>query len=209
MLHSKMLHSKMLHTKMLQAKNVECKNIACNNVVPTILQEKNLHENDRIRFILRKLMLLKLLHKNLADKIQTFLCFPQMESFPLQLNPIATVCKNVLLWRWNILDPLPCVLSKKLSLFCSGVFVVFLVFGHSPSAIRFFSNFTFLGCFCFWMVESLDFSPFKFTLSKLCKTYHLILQTSYTEKYSLHLWLWTVSPTCYKNTFPRYKNFSY
>ena len=145
MLHSKMLHSKTLHTKMLQAKNVECKNIACNNVVPTILQEKNLHENDRIRFILRKLMLLKLLHKNLADKIQTFLCFLQMEFFPLQLNLIATVCKNVLLWRWSILDLLPCVPSKKLSFFLSRC--VRCVRPLPVSDSFFLSNFTFLGCF--------------------------------------------------------------
>ena len=70
----------------------------------------------------------------------------------------------------------------------------------------FFSNFTFLGCFCFWMVEFLDFSPFKFTLSKLCKTYHLILQTSYTEKYSLHLWLWT--PHVLQKYIPTMKQFS-
>ena len=94
-----------------------------------------------------------------------------------------------------------CFLEKPFSFWNLSASRFFSNYGHSP-VILFFSNFTFLGCFCFWMVEFLDFSPFKFTLSKLCKTYHLILQTSYTEKYSLHLWLWTVSPTCYK--FPRY-----
>ena len=126
-----------------------------------------------------------------------------MESFPLQLNLIIILCKNVLLWRWNILDPLSCVSSKNLSLFWNLSASIWCFFELWPlPSDSFFSNFTFLGCFCFWMVEFLDFSPFKFTLSKLCKTYHLILQTSYTEKYSLHLWLWTVFPTCYK--FPRY-----
>ena len=123
-------------------------------------------------------------------QIQTFLYFPRMASFPLQLNLIITLCKNVLLWRWNILDPLSCVSSKNLSLFWNLSASRFFELWPLPSD-SFFSYFTFLGCFCFWMVEFLDFSPFKFTLSKLCKTYHLILQTSYTEKYSLHLWLWT------------------
>ena len=84
------------------------------------------------------------------------------------------------------------------------VFDVFSNYGHSP-VILFFSNFTFLGCFCFWMVEFLDFSPFKFTLSKLCKTYHLILQTEAIQKSTLCIYDYE-HPTCYKNTFPRYKN---
>ena len=97
------------------------------------------------------------------------------------------------------------VFPRKTFLFLKSSLIFFFELWPLPSD-SFFFNFTFLGCFCFWMVEFLDFSPFKFTLSKLCKTYHLILQTSYTEKYSLHLWLWTLSPTCYKNTFPLYKN---
>ena len=80
------------------------------------------------------------------------------------------------------------------------VFDVFSNYGHSP-VILFFSNFTFLGCFCFWMVEFLDFSPFKFTLSKLCKTYHLILQTEAIQKSTLCIYDYE-HPTCYK--FPRY-----
>ena len=63
--------------------------------------------------------------------IQTFLYFPRMESFPSQLNLIITVCKNVWLWRWNILDPLSCVSSKNLSLF--KIFLdIFSNYDHSP-----------------------------------------------------------------------------